>query len=90
MKIKLTEQLAVGYEDEDFLLVNEQGDVIAASANSNFDDLGLKIPRGKYLVIQVCNPDDDEQLGCTLNVIGCQWHQENEVICQRLGASHEG
>ncbi len=74
MKLKITDSIAVGYEDGDCLLINEDGDVEAVSGNTEFDDLGVNIPPGEYLVVQVCEPEEEEQLGCTLDVVGCQWH----------------
>tara|TARA_Y100000361_G_scaffold23889_1_gene18966 strand:- start:1389 stop:1667 length:279 start_codon:yes stop_codon:yes gene_type:complete len=84
MKLKITDQLAVGYEQEDFLLINQDGDVAAVSGNTEFNDLGVKIPAGEYLVAQVLGGEEG-QLGCTLNVIGCQWHHENEVQEYTIG-----
>ena len=82
MKIKITDELAVGYSDGDFLLINEEGDVAAVSGNTDFNDLGIKIPVGEYLVVKVLPPTCKlkEQLGCTLEIVGCQWHiSETEV-----------
>ena len=84
MKLKITEEIAVGYEQEDFLLINQDGDVAAVSGNTEFNDLGVEIPVGEYLVAQVL-PGEEEQLGCTLEIVGCQWHHENEVQEYTLG-----
>ncbi len=79
MKLKITDQLAVGYEQEDFLLINQEGEVQAVSGNTEFNDLGLKIPVGEYLVAQVLGGEEG-QLGCTLDIVGCQFHlSETEV-----------
>ena len=84
MKLKITDQLAVGYEQEDFLLINQDGDVAAVSGNTEFNDLGVKIPAGEYLVAQVLGGAEG-QLGCTLDIVGCQWHHENEVQEYTIG-----
>ena len=80
MKLKITDDLAVGYADGDFLLINSEGDVEAISGNTEFNDLGREIPVGEYLVAQVCNPDAEEQLGCTLEILGCQWHHSKTEV----------
>ena len=85
MKLKITDELSVGYEQEDFLLINQDGDVAAVSGNTDFNDLGLKIPVGEYLVAQVLAPEEEGQLGCTLDIVGCQWHHENEVQEYTIG-----
>ena len=80
MKLKITEELAVGYEQDDFLLINQEGNVHAVSGNTEFNDLGIEIPPGQYLVVQVCEPEEEEQLGCTLEIVGCQHHSKTEVM----------
>ena len=66
MKIKITE--LAGYESEDFLLINQHGSVVAVSGNTEFNDLGVEIPVGEYLVAQVLEE------GKSLDVVGWQWH----------------
>ena len=66
MKIKITD--LSDYESEDFLLINQNGEVVAVSGNTEFNDLGVKIPTGEYLVAQVLEE------GKSLDVVGCQWH----------------
>ena len=84
MKIKITEELAVGHELDTYLLVNQEGDIEAYSGNTDFNDLGNEVPKGEYLVVKVLKSDiaidDQAQLGCTLDVIGLQNHLgDNEV-----------
>lgn len=80
MKLNITETLAVGYEPADHLLINEAGNVEAVSGNTEFNDLGIEIPPGEYLVVQVCEPEEEEQLGCTLDVVGYQWHHSKTEV----------
>ena len=79
MKLKITEEIAVGYEQEDFLLINQDGDVAAVSGNTEFNDLGVEIPVGEYLVAQVLGGEEG-QLGCTLEIVGCQWHNSKTDV----------
>ena len=44
MKLKITEDLAVGYESETYLLIDSSGEEFAQSGNSEFNDLGVEIP----------------------------------------------
>ena len=82
MKIKITDELAVGYADGDCLLINSEGDVAAVSGNTEFNDLGIEIPVGEYLVVKVLPPTCKlkEQLGCTLEIVGCQWHHSKTEV----------
>ena len=50
------------------MLINSEGDVEAISGNTEFNDLGIEIPVGEYLVVKVLPPTCKlkEQLGCTL------------------------
>ena len=79
MKLKITDELAVGYEQEDFLLINQDGDVAAVSGNTEFNELGVEIPVGEYLVAQVLGGEEG-QLGCTLEIVGCQWHNSKTDV----------
>ena len=79
MKLKITDELAVGYADGDYLLINSEGDVEAISGNTEFNDLGIEIPVGEYLVAQVLAPEEG-QLGCTLEIVGCQWHHSKTEV----------
>ena len=53
MKLNITDELAVGYGLGLYLLINSEGDVEAVSGNTEFNDLGIEIPVGEYLVAQV-------------------------------------
>ena len=79
MKLKITDELAVGHEQEDFLLINQEGEVQAVSGNTEFNDLGVEIPVGEYLVAQVLGGEEG-QLGCTLDIVGCQWHHSKTEV----------
>ena len=79
MKLKITDDLAVGYENGDCLLINSEGDEIAVSGNTEFNDLGVEIPVGEYLVVQVLGGEEG-QLGCTLDIVGCQWHHSKTEV----------
>ena len=75
MKIKITE--AWKYEHEDYLLINQEGSVVSVSGNTEFNDLGISIPNGNYLVVQVLK--EQAGLGCTLEIVGCQYHMNTGV-----------
>ena len=47
MKLKMTDDLAVGCESGTCLLIDSNGDKFAESGNTTFDDLGIEIPRGE-------------------------------------------
>ena len=79
MKLKITDDLAVGYGLGLYLLINSEGDVEAVSGNTEFNDLGIEIPVGEYLVAQVLAPEEG-QLGCTLEIVGCQWHHSKTEV----------
>ena len=74
MKIKITEELAVGHEHGTYLLVNQEGDIEAYSGNTDFNDLGNEVPKGEYLVLKSIENNDETQLGGDLEVIGIQNH----------------
>ena len=79
MKLKITDDLAVGYGLGLYLLINSEGDVEAVSGNTEFNDLGIEIPVGEYLVAQVLGGEEG-QLGCTLDIVGCQWHNSKTEV----------
>ena len=84
MKLKITEDLAVGYESETYLLIDSSGEVFAQSGNTEFDDLGIAIPLGEYLIVKVLpetqDPTDGLQLGCDLEIIGTQTYCGVKVL----------
>ena len=84
MKLKITEDLAVGYESETYLLIDSSGEVFAQSGNTEFDDLGIAIPLGEYLVVKVLPDTQDQtdglQLGCDLEIIGTQTYSSEQVL----------
>ena len=84
MKLKITEDLAVGYESETYLLIDSSGEVFAQSGNTEFDDLGIAIPLGEYLVVKVLPDTQDQtdglQLGCDLEIIGTQTYSCEQVL----------
>ena len=84
MKLKITEDLAVGYESETYLLIDSSGEVFAQSGNTDFDDLGIAIPLGEYLVVKVLPETQDQtdglQLGCDLEIIGTQTYCGVKVL----------
>jgi len=79
MKLNITDELAVGHELGLYLLINSEGDVEAVSGNTEFNDLGIEIPVGEYLVAQVLGGKEG-QLGCTLEIVGCQWHHSKTEV----------
>ena len=88
MKLKITEDLAVGYESETYLLIDSNGKVFAQSGNSEFNDLGIEIDSGEYLVVKVLKSDiaidDQAQLGCDLEIIGRQTYTFGQVFEKTL------
>tara|TARA_R100001594_G_scaffold82351_1_gene116848 strand:- start:225 stop:626 length:402 start_codon:yes stop_codon:yes gene_type:complete len=84
MKLKITEDLAVGYESETYLLIDSNGEVFAQSGNTEFNDLGIEIPSGEYLVLKILPTTQDHsdglQLGCDLEIIGRQTYTFGQVF----------
>ena len=87
MKLKITEDLAVGYESETYLLIDSSGEVFAQSGNTEFDDLGIAIPLGEYLVVKVLPDTQDQtdglQLGCDLEIIGTQTYCARQRVLEK-------